>query len=108
MPAERLRFWRGTGVGFILESFSTINAGKSRYGNRPIPVRSGPVDRIIWNVDRDVPILVHSVNTSQGWVMAVRLWKQGFEVTHIPMSLPTAQAYAEWMCEVAKGGTKNE
>ncbi len=66
------------------------------------------VDRIIRNVDRDVPILVHSVNASQGWIMAVRLQKQGFDVTHIPMSLLTAQAFAEWMGEVREGGTKNE
>ena len=66
------------------------------------------VDRIIRNVDRDVPILVHSVNTSQGWIMVVRLRKQGFDVTHIPMSLLTAQTFAEWMGEVREAGTKIE
>ena len=66
------------------------------------------VDRIISNVSRDVPILVHSVNASQGWVMAVRLQKQGFEVTHIPMSLMTARAFEEWVQEGREACGANE
>lgn len=66
------------------------------------------VDRIISNVSRDVPILVHSVNASQGWVMAVRLQKQGFEVTHIPMSLLTAGVFEEWVQEVREACGANE
>ncbi len=66
------------------------------------------VDRIISNVSRDVPILVHSVNAGQGWVMAVRLQKQGFEVTHIPMSVLTAQAFEEWVQQVREAYGANE
>ncbi len=58
------------------------------------------VDRIISNVSMDVPILVHSLNASQGWVMAVRLQKRGFDVTHIPMNLLTARVFEEWVQEV--------
>lgn len=58
------------------------------------------VDRIICNVSWDVPILVHSVNASQGRVMVVRLQRQGYDVTHIPMSLLTAETFEEWIREV--------
>ncbi len=66
------------------------------------------VDHIIRNVDRHVPILVHSVNASQGWVMVVRLHKQGFDVTQIPMSLLTVKAFAKWMEEVREIDTKSD
>ncbi len=66
------------------------------------------VDRIICNVSRDVPILVHSVNTSQGWIMAVRLQKHGFDVRHIPMNVLTAEAFEEWIWEVREARRANE
>ncbi len=66
------------------------------------------VDRIICSLSKDVPILVHSVNASQGWVMVVRLQEQGFNVTHIPMTLLTAQAFADWMGKVREACTNSE
>ncbi len=66
------------------------------------------VDTIIRNVDRNVHILVHSVNASQSWVMVVRLQKQGFDVTQMPMSFLTAQAFAEWLGQACEVDSKSD
>jgi hypothetical protein len=58
------------------------------------------IDVISQCVSRDVPILVHSVNASQSWVMVVRLQHHGYEVTHIPMDLLTCEAFSKWIGEV--------
>ncbi len=66
------------------------------------------VERIISNVSTDVPILVHSVNASRGWVMVVRLQKKGFDVTHIPMNRLTARAFEEWIGDVREACIQDE
>ncbi len=40
--------------------------------------------------------------------MAVRLQEQGFEVTHIPMSVLTARAFEEWVQQVREAYGANE
>jgi CheY-like chemotaxis protein len=61
------------------------------------------VDAIVRNVSREVPILVHSVNASQGPVMARRLLRAGYDVTQIPMDQLTSEAFSKWLQEAQDG-----
>jgi len=58
------------------------------------------VDSIIQNIPNNVPILVHSVNVTQGPVMVKRLEKLNYCVTRIPMSELTFEKCSEWLVEV--------
>ncbi len=56
------------------------------------------VDAIRSSIDKDVPILVHSMNPSQAAVMVRRLESAEFEyVTRIPMAELTEQKLFEWV-----------
>ena len=55
------------------------------------------VEAIIFNVSKDVPILIHSVNQSQAPVMHTMLEKAGFAVERIPMNVPTGESFNEWL-----------
>lgn len=54
-------------------------------------------DRIIRRVSRDVPILVHSINETQGAAMVHRLRAAGFEVWKYPMTELTAEILGSWL-----------
>lgn len=58
------------------------------------------VHAIINNISKDVMILVHSMNQTQGPLMADRLKKVGFDVTRMPMAQLTERLFKEWIEEV--------
>lgn len=58
------------------------------------------VKTIINNIIKDVPILVHSMNQTQGPLMADRLSKAGFYVTRMPMYQLTERIFKELLEEV--------
>jgi len=51
------------------------------------------------NIDRSVPILVHSLNPRAGSVVE-QLEGAGFAVTRIPMEQFTREQFQEWLAEV--------
>ena len=51
---------------------------------------------IIKRVDRDVPLLVHSMNTSRAPIMVERLKHVGFDVRYAPFQLLTKEAFLKW------------
>jgi len=54
-------------------------------------------DAIIRRVNRDVPILVHSINETQSAVMVHRLKAAGFEVWKYPMTAMTPEILGSWL-----------
>ena len=55
------------------------------------------VGAIIRHIDKDVPILVHSMNVSQAPVMVRRLESAEFDVSRIPMAELTEKKLFEWV-----------
>lgn len=55
------------------------------------------INVIIHNIDRDVPILVHSMNLAMAPVMVRRLKFAGFDVTRIPMADLTKEKLNDWV-----------
>ena len=55
------------------------------------------VNVIISSIDKDIPILVHSMNPSEAAVMVRRLESAGFGVSRIPMSELTEKKMFEWL-----------
>lgn len=55
------------------------------------------VDAVIRYVDKDVPVLVHSVNAQRAPVMVKKLEVAGFWVTRIPMDQLTKEEFLEWV-----------
>jgi len=55
------------------------------------------VDVIVQTISRDIPILVHSVNETQGPVMERQLLKAGFAVERIPMHVLTEESFNDWI-----------
>ena len=58
------------------------------------------VNAIVQHVDRAVPILIHSMNTTQRGVMAAILERAGYEVTTIPASVLDSSALSRWLNSV--------
>lgn len=61
------------------------------------------VDAIINSVSRNVPILVHSMNSSEAPIMVKKLKSAGFRVTRMPMRELTAGKLLGWLedeCEI--------
>lgn len=58
------------------------------------------VSAIVQHVDRAVPVLIHSMNTTQRGVMAGILERAGYEVTTIPVSVLDSRALSEWLNRV--------
>jgi len=58
------------------------------------------VDTIIQYIPNNVPILVHSVNVTEGPAMVKRLEKLNYWVTRIPMSELNFTKCSEWVDEV--------
>ncbi len=58
------------------------------------------VNVIVKNIAKDVPILIHSMNTTYAPVMAERLEHDGFSVSRIPMANLTRERLTEWIEEV--------
>jgi hypothetical protein len=56
-------------------------------------------DVVIENVSKDVPILIHSMNTAGARGMADALKRAGFDVTVVPMSCLDREAVVEWLKE---------
>jgi CheY-like chemotaxis protein len=63
---------------------------------------------IIQHLSRSVLILVHSVNTSQSPLMAIRLENAGFDVTQIPMTVLTQERLNDWMAGVRERWQEND
>jgi hypothetical protein len=55
------------------------------------------INIIIHNIDRDVPVLVHSMNLGMAPVMVKRLEASGFYVKRIPMVELTKDKFNEWI-----------
>jgi len=58
------------------------------------------VEAIVQCIDRDVPILIHSVNSIGRQAMATRLRRAGFSIGVIPMTELTADSFAAWIADV--------
>lgn len=58
------------------------------------------VTAIIRNIDKDVQILVHSMNPGKAQTMAEKLSKAGFRVTRIPMRDLTRMRLRAWVEDV--------
>lgn len=61
------------------------------------------INVIIHNIDRDVPIIVHSMNLAMAPVMVKRLYAAGFDVIRIPMVELTKEKLNEWVEYVREG-----
>ena len=57
------------------------------------------VNNIIIHLSRDVPILVHSMNSSRGPQLVDRLMKAGFDVTRIPFAELDKNTFVMWLEE---------
>lgn len=55
------------------------------------------INVIIHNIDKDVPVLVHSMNPGMAPVMVRRLESAKFDVTRIPMTKLTEEKLTEWV-----------
>ena len=58
------------------------------------------VRRVVRNISRDVPILVHSMNFGGGTSMVRMLQAQGFSVTRTPFSQMEKDVFREWLEDV--------
>jgi CheY-like chemotaxis protein len=58
------------------------------------------VEAIVQCADRDVPILIHSVNGVGRQAMASRLRRLGFRVDVVPMDRMTAADLVSWLAEL--------
>lgn len=61
---------------------------------------SDVVELIVRKVDRETPILVHSMNLSRGPHMANRLRSVGFWVTVIPFNSLTEAQFVDWIDDI--------
>lgn len=52
---------------------------------------------VIDRVDHDVPVLVHSMNSSRGPAMVGRLKQAGFEVSYVPFEMLTEKHFLAWI-----------
>lgn len=66
------------------------------------------VEAIVEYVDRDVPILIHSMNSIGRAAMASRLRKAGFSVEVIPMSALTPVELEEWLADVREAAADRD
>ena len=55
------------------------------------------VDAITRNIQKDVPILIHSMNLSESPAMVRRLEGSGFQVTRIPFANLSRENLTDWM-----------
>ena len=55
------------------------------------------VEAVIRYVSKDVPILVHFINSSQSTIMVNRLREADFGVTKIPMDILTKESFQSWI-----------
>ena len=58
------------------------------------------VRRILRNISRDVPILVHSMNFGGGTSMTRMLQAQGFSVTRVPFKHMEEDVFRDWLEDV--------
>jgi len=58
---------------------------------------------IIRHIDKDVPILVHSMNDAGGAAMVRQLEGAGFAVTRVPWVELSLGVFEEWLEEVREG-----
>jgi len=58
---------------------------------------------IIKHIDKDVPILVHSMNDAGGAAMVRQLEDAGFAVTRVPWAEMSLGVFEEWLEEVREG-----
>ena len=58
--------------------------------------------KVIDVIDKDVPILVHSMNDGGGSAMARRLEEAGFEVTRTPWADLNKGLFERWLAEVCE------
>lgn len=61
---------------------------------------SDVVDLIVKHVEKDVPVFVHSTNTTGGPAMAKRLDSAGYWATQVPMYALTPAILSEWIDDV--------
>jgi CheY-like chemotaxis protein len=66
------------------------------------------VEAVVQYVDREVPILIHSVNAIGRHAMATRLQRAGFDVQVIPMTEMTAADFEAWLGEVREAAGESE
>jgi len=58
---------------------------------------SNLIDVIIRKINRDVPVLVHSMNVSRGPVLVERLRNAGFYTSYVPFEQLTKQGFLNWI-----------
>jgi DNA-binding NtrC family response regulator len=87
---DRGRVYAGIMLDHDLQEQLKVASSKHLCGNDVVNV-------IIGNIDKSVPILVHSMNPFQAGVMVRRLESSGFDVTRIPMAELTDKKLFEWV-----------
>ena len=88
---------RGTVYGGMLldhdlQKRTVTQMGKSLSGTQII-------DSIIVSISSDVPVLIHSMNSSGSAVMMARLVEEGFSVTRISMENLNKELFIKWLEE---------
>ena len=104
----------GQAIGILRRDSGSIYAGiildhdlQGRIASEADQFLSGQevAHAIIETISRRAPILVHSVNQSQGAVLARQLQAAGFEVTKIPMNILNRETFQEWLTKVVSIAT---
>ncbi|MEE2829157.1 MAG: cyclic-phosphate processing receiver domain-containing protein [Myxococcota bacterium] len=118
---ERIRLWlppevhmvwaksAGAAIGVLQRDRGRTYAGLRLDHDLQQQVRGGAdgeltgqdvVLKVIEVIDKDVPILVHSMNDAGGAAMAGQLEKAGFEVTRWPWADMSKGVFERWLEEV--------
>ena len=92
---DRERVYAGIILEHDLQEELTVASSMYLCGNDVVNV-------VIANIDKSVPILVHSMNPSQAVVMARLLESKGFANTRIPISELTEKKLFEWVQDARK------
>jgi CheY-like chemotaxis protein len=93
LKRDEPKTYAGIMLDHDLQMQTTVAAESGRSG-------TDVVDVIISSVDRDVPILVHSMNPGRAPAMVRRLTAAGFLITYSPFAMLTALGFHRWINEV--------
>jgi len=89
------KVYQGIMLDYDLQSRAVVQSDLGMSGNDVMKA-------IVQNVDRDVPILVHSMNKTEPGRVVSELEGEGFFVTRIPMSKLTRSSFNDWIEIVAE------
>jgi len=82
----------------VMLDYDLVDHRDLRYGEEPL-TGLDVARRMIQNLDRDVPVLVHSMSRERGRAVEM-LRTAGFTVTQIPFAELTQESFNKWLEEV--------